>query len=85
LFLVFRYIEIRIIGKQQKTVTKKDKAMTQQELVVREKFVDMDTPGFMAEFTPDEADEAGFFVEDALSQEDALAAAMDGGEYVSGD
>lgn len=45
--------------------------------VLREKLVDLQTPGFVAEFDPEEAEQAGAFVEDALSAEDALASAID--------
>src|SRR5690606_27115858 len=45
--------------------------------IVREKFLDMRTPGFIAEFDPEEAEYAGAFVEDALSEADALASVVD--------
>lgn len=45
--------------------------------VVHEKMVDAQTPGFRAEFTPDEAESAGAFTEDALTQEDALESSSD--------
>ena len=35
------------------------------------------TPGFAAEFDPEEADRAGAFKEDALSEADALASSAD--------
>jgi hypothetical protein len=35
------------------------------------------SPGFAAEFDPDEADMAGAFEEDALSEADALASSVD--------
>ncbi len=35
------------------------------------------TPGFAAEFDPEEADRAGAFEEDALSETDALASSVD--------
>lgn len=41
------------------------------------KLRDAGTPGFMAEFDPDEAQRAGAFVEDALTEEDAMAGAAD--------
>ena len=40
---------------------------------LREKLADAQTPGYQAEFDPDEADRAGAFAEDALSEGDALA------------
>lgn len=42
-----------------------------------EKLVDALTPGFQAEFDPDEAEAAGAFHEDALSEADALASTAD--------
>ena len=50
---------------------------TSSEAVIREKLNDAMTPGFQAEFDPDEADQAGAFFEDALSEEDALASDVD--------
>lgn len=44
---------------------------------LREKLADAETPGFQAEFDPDEAARAGAFVEDALSEADALDTAID--------
>ena len=45
--------------------------------VIHEKLRDALTPGFAAEFDPDEAQRAGAFVEDALSEADALDSAPD--------
>ena len=45
--------------------------------VIREKLLDAMTPGYQVEFDPDEADRAGAFIEDALSEEDALASDVD--------
>jgi hypothetical protein len=45
--------------------------------VIEEKLNDALTPGFQAEFDPDEADYAGAFVEDALCEADALESAAD--------
>ena len=47
------------------------------EAVIREKLIDAMTPGFQAEFDPDEAEQAGAFFEDALSEEDAMASDVD--------
>lgn len=44
---------------------------------LREKLADAETPGFQAEFDPDEAARAGAFAEDALSEADALDTAID--------
>ena len=38
---------------------------------LQEKLIDATTPGFRTEFDPDEALQAGAFVEDALSEQDA--------------
>jgi hypothetical protein len=45
--------------------------------IVREKLGDAETPGFFAEFDPDEAERAGAFNEDALSEADALDAVFE--------
>lgn len=45
--------------------------------VLREKLTDALTPGYQAEFDPDEAEQAGAFEEDALSEGDALASTDD--------
>lgn len=42
--------------------------------VIRRKLIDAETPGAVVEFDPDEADRAGAFVEDALSEADAREA-----------
>ena len=44
---------------------------------LHEKLMDALTPGCQIEFDPDEAFKAGAFVEDALSEEDALASDID--------
>jgi hypothetical protein len=45
--------------------------------ILREKLIDALTPGYQAEFDPDEAEQAGAFVEDALSEEDAAESSID--------
>ena len=50
---------------------------TSSEAVIREKLIDAMIPGFQAEFDPDEAEQAGAFFEDALSEEDAMASDVD--------
>lgn len=45
--------------------------------VIKAKLLDAMTPGYQAEFDPDEAEQAGAFIEDALSEEDALASDVD--------
>jgi hypothetical protein len=47
------------------------------EDVIKAKLLDAMTPGFQAEFDPEEADEVGAFIEDALSEEDAMASDID--------
>jgi hypothetical protein len=44
---------------------------------LREKLIDALTPGYQVEFDPDEAEQAGAFVEDALSEEDAMESNAD--------
>jgi hypothetical protein len=44
---------------------------------LREKLIDSLTPGFQAEFDPEEAEMAGAFAEDALSEQDAAESSMD--------
>lgn len=48
--------------------------------VLKLKLADAMTPGFQVEFDPDEADAAGAFREDALSEEDAADSWTDGTE-----
>ena len=45
--------------------------------LVIEKLDDALTPGFSAEFDPEEAESAGAFSEDALSEEDAIESNID--------
>lgn len=42
-----------------------------------EKLSDAATPGYQVEFDPPEAERAGAFVEDALSEDDAIDSACD--------
>lgn len=44
---------------------------------LRKTLTDAQTPGYQAEFDPDEAEHAGAFVEDALSEEDAADSSPD--------
>ena len=44
---------------------------------IREKLIDAMTPGYQAEFDPIEAERAGAFEEDALSEADALESRVD--------
>jgi hypothetical protein len=44
---------------------------------LQEKLIDAMTPGYQVEFDPDEAEEIGAFVEDALSEVDALESDID--------
>jgi hypothetical protein len=45
--------------------------------VLREKLTDALTPSYVVEFDPEEAERAGAFVEDALSEQDAAESAAD--------
>jgi hypothetical protein len=60
---------------QQDEVTFNDKANADDAL--REKLIDALTPGYQVEFDPEEADQAGAFVEDALSEQDAAESCID--------
>lgn len=42
-----------------------------------EKLADASTPGYQVEFDPEEAARAGAFIEDALSEEDAMESSVD--------
>ncbi len=44
--------------------------------IIESKFLDAQVPGFEAVFTLDEAEEAGAFAEDALSESDAKESAV---------
>jgi hypothetical protein len=47
------------------------------DTALREKLADAEVPGDQAEFDPDEAERAGAFVEDAMSEEVALESIID--------
>ena len=44
---------------------------------LREKLIDALIPGYQVEFDPEEAERAGAFVEDALSEPDAAESSLD--------
>ncbi|CAD7741628.1 hypothetical protein NX79_00745 [Xanthomonas vasicola] len=44
---------------------------------LRDKLTDALTPGYQAEFAPDEAERAGAFAEDALSEQEAVESDID--------
>jgi hypothetical protein len=48
-----------------------------ESAVINEKLNDALTPGYQSEFDPEEAEEAGAFSEDALSEEDAIESNID--------
>lgn len=50
---------------------------TKPSNLIADKFTDAETPGYESEFSPDEAAQAGAFVEDALSEADAKDSAID--------
>jgi len=52
--------------------------------LIAQKLVDAQTPGFQAEFDPDEAVLFGAFKEDALSETDALDSSIDQPDSVDG-
>ena len=45
--------------------------------VIAEKLKDALTPGYQVEFDPEEAEQAGAFVEDALSEQEAMESDVD--------
>jgi hypothetical protein len=51
--------------------------------VMAEKLADAQTPGYQSEFDPLEADLAGAFAEDAISEADAIDSAGDGSSVLS--
>lgn len=52
-----------------------DEAKQTIKELVYEKLNDLMTPGFIAQMSPEEADMAGAFIEEAILEEDALEAA----------
>lgn len=63
---------------EQKLIAVAAAIPTPDELaLVYEKLFDAQTPGFFAEFVPEEADLAGAFEELALGEADAVASGMD--------
>lgn len=44
---------------------------------LRDKLIDTQLPGYQVEFDPEEAEQAGAFIEDALTEEDAIESAVD--------
>ncbi|QBS13369.1 conjugal transfer protein TraD [Legionella geestiana] len=50
----------------------------QRYTAIAEKYDDLKTLGFIAEFSPEEAELAGAFQEEALSAEEALESTPDG-------
>ncbi len=59
-----------------------DREMKRQ--VITQKLVDAQTPGFQAEFDPDEAELLGAFKEDALSEVEALDSSIDQPDSIDG-
>ena len=53
-----------------------DDALSTTE-ALREKLIDALIPGYQVEFDPEEAERAGAFVEDALSEPDAAESSLD--------
>ena len=61
----------------QEVIPARDDEHATRTQVLREKLLDAMTPGYQAEFDPEEADRAGAFEESALSEADALASTDD--------
>ena len=55
----------------------KDDDQATATAVLREKLIDILIPGYQVEFDPGEAEEAGAFAEDALSEQDAAESDID--------
>lgn len=47
------------------------------EGAIHEKLFDMETPGYLAEFDPEEAESMGAFMEDSLSETDLIESSED--------
>jgi hypothetical protein len=47
------------------------------DTALRKKLADAEAPGYQAEFDPGEAERAGAFVEDAMSEQDAVESTID--------
>ena len=62
---------------KQKLFTDASTHRADADAALNEKLSDAMTPGFEAEFDPEEAERAGAFHEDALSEADALDSCMD--------
>ncbi len=68
------------MSNQEGEATGEGGSMKDQEAmdaVIDEKLIDMETPGFQAEFDPLEAERLGAFKEDALTEQDALDSSID--------
>ena len=65
------------LPKNDVTYTEKAEDQANAAGALREKLLDAMTPGYQAEFDPDEAEQAGAFVEDALSEQDAAESDID--------
>ncbi len=57
--------------------TETEDAIPTDAATIAEKLADALTPGYQAEFDPDEAERAGAFVEDALDEKEAMESSMD--------
>lgn len=61
---------------QQNTMNCEDEINESQALL--EKLFDVLTPGLQVEFDPEEAAKVGAFIEDSLSEEEAMESSIDG-------
>ncbi len=71
----------------QVTVDTAETSLNDREVrrqVLAQKLVDAQTPGFQAEFDPDEAELLGAFNENALSEVEALESSIDQPESTNG-
>ena len=73
--------QIGYIARDVRTTTEHGAARFHRDTVI-DKLHDAQTPGYHAEFDPEEAESAGAFVEDALSEEDALDSVHDATPFI---
>lgn len=72
--------EIIPLAAETRVATENNLAPTDPD-TVSEKLNDALTPGYQAEFDPEEAESAGAFSEDALSEGDALSSTHDSAHF----
>jgi len=66
---------VNLMSKPENEISEEDLKYTDE--VIDEKLIDMETPGFQAEFNAAEAERIGAFEENALTLQDAIDSTMD--------